>query len=337
MKGFLFFFLICTAAGAVLAQDLDQSTNSFFDDSEVKSYNPKNILVQGEVQAPVTVDLSGLSLRSVPIKQLGLENGKQVFRGAFFVSGYSLYDILNRAKIKKAPENTFKPPVDMYVIVENDKGEKAVFSWGEIYYRDSFDILITRSIQAINPARAKTKWTLPDEPFLVCGSDLLDVRFITNPAKITIKSYRQNEGVEEPKDVYSPEIGILTSSGSATVRDLSASIEKRKYKSILYGHGMGFKEVFSATAYLLKDTLAANAKLAPERLKNTLVVASAKDGYRVAFSASEIMNRNDNHDYLLNDLKDNPTGGRYTLVVPPDYFADRDVRSVDKITLVDIE
>jgi hypothetical protein len=337
MKELIFLFLVCTAVSGVVAQDLDQVTNSFFDDSEVKSYNPKNILVQGEVQTPGTVDLSGLPLRSVPIKQLGFENGKQVFRGAFFVSGYSLYDILNRTRIKKVPDNTFKPPVDMYVIVENDKGEKAVFSWGEIYYRDSFDILITRSIQAINPARAKTKWTLPDEPRLVCGSDLLDVRFISNPAKITVKSYWESEAAEKPKDVYSPEIKILTNSGSATVRDPSASIEKRNYQSILYGHGMGFKEVFNATAYLLKDTLAANAKLAPERLKNTIVVASAKDGYRVAFSASEIMNRNDNHDYLLNDLKDTPTGGRYTLVVPPDYFADRDVRSVDKITLVDIE
>lgn len=337
MKGLWFVFLIIIAISPVAAQDLNQNTNSFFDDSEIRTYAAKSIRVEGEVQTPGTIDLDSLPLRSVPIKQLGLENGKQVFRGAYFVSGYALYDILNHAKIKKAPENTFKPPVDMYVIVENDKGEKAVFSWGEIYYRDSFDLLITRSVQAVNPARAKTKWPLPEEPRLVCGSDLLDARFIGNPTRITVRSYWEKESSEKPKDIYAPEIKILKKAGSATVRDIGAAVEKRNYQSVLYGHGMGFKEVFSTPAYLLKDVLAAHAGLAPERLKNTVLIASARDGYRVAFSASEIMNRNDNHDYLLNDLKDNPTGGRYTLLVPPDYFADRDVRSIEKITLVEIE
>jgi hypothetical protein len=225
----------------------------------------------------------------------------------------------------------------MYVIVENNKGEKAVFSWGEIYYRDSFDILITRSIQSINPARAKITWPLPDEPRLVCGGDLLDTRFIGNPAKITVKSYWESGAAEKPKDIYSPEIRILSKGSSTAIRDLGPSIEKRKYESVIYGHGMGFKEVFDATGYVLKDVIAAHAKLAPERFKNTVAIASAKDGYRVVFSASEIMNRNDNHDYLLNDLKDTPSGGRYTLVVTSDYFADRDVRSIEKITLIDIE
>jgi hypothetical protein len=197
--------------------------------------------------------------------------------------------------------------------------------------------LVTRSIQAINPARAKTKWPLPDEPRLVCGGDLLNARFISNPSKITVRSYWEKGAAEKPKDIYSPEIRILTKAGPTVIRDISPSIRKRNYESVLYGHGMGFKEVFNSTGYLLKDILATQAKIAPERLKNTIAVVSAKDGYRVAFSASEIMNRNDNHDYLLNDLKDSPGAGRYALVVTSDYFADRDVRSVEKITLVDID
>jgi hypothetical protein len=337
MKWSLCFLLFAASIIALNAQDLDQSTNSLFDDSEVKTYTPKSILVQGEVQAPVTVDLSALPLRSVPIKELGFENGKQVFKGAYFVSGYSLYDILNRAKIKKASENTFKPSVDIYVIVENDKGEKAVFSWGEIYYRDSFNILITRTVQSINPARAKVTWPLPDEPRLISGGDLLNVRYIGNPTKITVKSYWESGSAEKAKDIYAPEIKLSTKAGSTSIRDLGPAIEKRNYQSVIYGHGMGFKEVFNAAGYVFKDVVSAHAKLAPERLKNTIAVISAKDGYRVVFSASEIMNRNDNHDYLLNDLKDTPVGGRYTLVVTPDYFADRDVRSVDKITLIDID
>ena len=336
MKWPLLLILFCTAIEPG-AQELEQNTNSQFDDSEVKTYTPKNILIQGEVQASQSVDLSRLSLRSVAIKELARENDKQVFKGAYFVSGYSLYDVLNRIRIKKAPENTFKPPVDLYVTVENDKGEKAVFSWGEIYYRNSFDILITKTVQPVNPARAKIVWPLPDEPRLICGNDLLNVRFINNPSKITIRSFFESAGGEKPKDIYSPEITISSNSGSVAIRDIGAAVGKRKNEGVLYGHGMGFKEIFSGTGYLLKDVLSAHAAWTPEQLKSSFLAISAKDGYRVVFSASEVMNRSDNHDYLLNDLKDNTSGGRYTLIVTSDYFADRDVRSVEKITLVQIE
>jgi hypothetical protein len=337
MKWSLSILFVILSIAAVNGQDPGQSTNSFFDDSQVKTYSPKSILVQGEVQAPVTVDLGALPLRSVAIKELGLENGKQVFKGAYFVSGYSLYDILSNAKIKKVPENTFKPPVDLYIVVENDKGEKTVFSWGEIYYRNSFDLLVTKSIQAINPAHSNAKWALPEEPRLISGGDLLNVRFISNPSKITVKSFFESASAEKPKDIYSAEIRFLTNSGSASIRDLDPFVEKRKYESILYGHGMGFKEVFDKAGFLFKDVLAAQAKPTADNLRNSIVVVSAKDGYHVVFSASEILNRNDNHDYLLNDLKDSATGGRYTLVVTPDYFADRDVRSVEKVTLKAID
>jgi hypothetical protein len=337
MRWSVYVLFMALSLSTLSAQDLDQSTNSLFDDSEVKTYNSQNILVQGEVQIPATVDLSRLPLRSVPIKELALENGKHVFKGAYFVSGYSLYDILNSIKIKKASENTFKPAVDMYAIVENDKGEKSVFSWGEIYYRDSFDILITKSVQAVNPAHAKIAWPLPGEPRLICGGDLLNVRFLSNPTKITVKSYYEVSASEKPKDTYAPEIKVVTKAGAAIIRDLGTAVEKRNYESVLYGHGMGFKEVLNVAGFRLMDALSASIKPAPEHLKNAIIVASAKDGYRVVFSASEIMNRNDNHDYLLNDLKDSPNAGRYTLVVTPDYFADRDVRSVEIIALVDID
>jgi hypothetical protein len=72
------------------AQDRNQSTNSFFDDSEIKTYSLKSILIQGEVQDPGPVDLTSLPLRSVAVKELGIEKGERVFKGAFFVNGYSL-------------------------------------------------------------------------------------------------------------------------------------------------------------------------------------------------------------------------------------------------------
>jgi hypothetical protein len=332
-----FLALILLISGTMAAaQDRSQSTNSLFDVSEVKTYAPRNILVQGEVQDPGIVDLGRLPIRNTPVKELALENGKQVFKGAFFVSGYALYDILSSKKVKKAPEDTFSPLVDMYAVVENDKGEKAVFSWGEIFYRDSFNILIAKSIQSINPAKIKTSWPLPAEPQLICANDLLSVRFLSNPTKITVLSYHGSAASEKPKDVYSPEIRVVAKRSSAVIRDIGPSIEKRHYESVHYGHGMGFKGVQTITGYLLKNLISANGKITPENLRQDIAVVSAKDGYRAVFSMSEIMNRNDNQDFLLNDLKDSPKEGRYTLIAP-DFFVDRNVKGIEKMEFINID
>jgi hypothetical protein len=311
---------------------LGQDRNSLFENPESKSYVVRSITVQGEVQSPGPVSLDSLPLRSAAIKELQMENGKQDFKGAYFVTGYSLYDILNGKKFKKDPENKFSPPVDLYIIVENDKGEKAVFSWGEIYYRDSFGILITKSISAINPARMSTKWTLPEEPRLVCGSDLLSLRFLSNPTKITVKSFHGAVPGEKPKDIYSAEFKIATGAGSATIGDMPSSVQKRAVTNLSYGHGMGYKGVLNLTGFRLKDLI--ESKVNPNDLRDTIVVASAKDGYRTVLSASEILNRNDNQDIILVDRKGSADDGRYLLFEPGDFFADRDVRAVEKIELI---
>jgi hypothetical protein len=69
-------------------------------------------------------------------------------------------------------------------------------------------------------------------------------------------------------------------------------------------------------------------------MRDTIAVVSAKDGYRVVLSASEILNRNDNQGFIMIDRKGSAEDGRYLLLEPGDFFADRDVRSVEKIELV---
>jgi len=320
-------------AAAVAAQTPPKSTSSFFDNSSSRDLAPKSIVIQGEVEDPGAVDLRSLPIRSVAVKEMGIENDKPVFKGAFFVNGYALYDILNTTNFKKAPENAFHSAVDLYVLVENDKGETAAFSWGEIYYRNSFDILIAITIQPINPARAKVSYALPDAPVLICAGDLLNVRYVSNPTKITVKSRRGIVPKEKPKDIYSPELKVTAKTGNFVIGEVDASVPKRTYSDVGYGHGMGFHGYGNVTGYLLKDLLATKLKPTPEMLREWLAVGSAKDGYRVVYSLSEIMNRGDNQDILLVDKKGDKTGGRYLLYPPDDFFADRDIRAIERLEL----
>jgi hypothetical protein len=72
-------------------------------------------------------------------------------------------------------------------------------------------------------------------------------------------------------------------------------------------------------------------------LREWIAVGSAKDGYRVVYSLSEIINRGDNQDFLLLDKKDTRSSGRYLLYPASDFFADRDIRSVEKLELLRAE
>jgi len=336
MKRLFLFF--CFLAIPLFAQELKENTSSFFDESEVKEFILKNIMVEGEVESPGMVDLSTLPIRNLPVKEFSFLNGKDKFIGSYYYSGYSLFDILNSKKVKKANQADFKPFVDLYVIVENDKGEKAVFSWGEIYYgKDNFQFLISKSVNAINPSKLKMKWPFPAEPRLICNRDAYNVRFIANPTKITIKSFSGNFAKQKPAEIFSPEIKIISGSKTETIEDIKSSVEKRKYKNIGYGHGMGYKGVKDVDGYLLKDILKAAMEFPYAELQNSIVCVSAKDGYRATYSLSEIINRSDNEDFLLSDRSDSKEDGKYSLFAAPDFFVDRNVRAVEKIEIVRVK
>jgi hypothetical protein len=322
----------------LFAQELKENTSSFFDESELKEFILKNILVEGEVEMPGVVDLSTLPLRNVPIKELSMQNGKDKYIGTYYYSGYSLFDILNSQKVKKANGADFKPAVDLYVVVENDKGEKAVFSWGEIYYaKDNFQALISKSVNAVNPSKMKMKWPLPAEPRLVCGRDAYNFRFISNPVKITVKSFPGVFTAIESKEIFSPGIKVTFGSQSAFIEDTKSTTEKRTFKNIGYGHGMGWKGVKDVEGYVFKDVLKEHLQIPEKEIASSVVCVSAKDGYRATYSLSELINRSDNEDFLLCERKDSKEDGRYTFYASPDFFVDRNVRAAERIQIISVK
>ena len=327
-------FFVCAT---VFAQDKSESSPSFFDDSEAKEYLLKSILVEGEVENPGAVDLLLLPLHSFPFKDVVYGGEKNKFNGSYYVSGYSLFDIINLKKVKKANEAEFKPAVDLYVVVENDKGDKAVFSWGELFYaKDNFRTVITKSVRAINPSKMKMKWSLPEVPVLVSGNDAFNFRTITNPTKITVKSFAGTYSKERIKEIFTPEFSIIKSDGDVLVNEISG-IEKRKFRGLSYGHGMGWKGVDEVEGFVFKDVLRNYIPIDEKQIASTVICVSAKDGYRVTYSLSEIVNRNDMNDFLLVEKNGSLEEGKYNLFATTDFFVDRNVRSVEKIEMLNVK
>jgi hypothetical protein len=331
------FVIMLFAYAIIFAQEKAETSPSFFDDSELKEYSLQSILIDGEVENPGSVDLQMLSTNGFPTKIVVYGKDKNKFVGSYFVSGYSFFDIINQKKVKKANEAEFKPAVDLYVIVENDKGEKVVFSWGELFYsKNNYRAVIAKSIRAINPSKMKMKWPLPETPILVCGDDAFNFRSISNPTKITVKSFVGNYSKEKVKEIYTPEFSLISSDANVTVKDVSG-IEKRKFRGLGYGHGMGWKGTEEVEGFVLKDVMGKYLTIDEKQIASTILCASAKDGYRVTYSLSEIINRNDMSDFLLIEKNDSKEEGKYNLFATPDFFVDRNVRSVEKIEILQVK
>ena len=321
----------------IFSQDKSESSPSFFDDSELKGYSLKSIQVEGEVENPGAVDFALLPINNFPAKDVSYGKDKNKFIGSYFFSGYSLFDIINQKKVKKANEAEFKPAVDLYVVVENDKGDKAVFSWGELFFaKDNFRTVITKSVRAINPSKMKMKWSLPNTPILICGNDAFNFRFVSDPTKITVKSFAGAYSKERIKEIFTPEFSIIKNDGDVLVKDISG-IEKRKFRGLGYGHGMGWKGVDEAEGFVFKDVLKNYITIDEKQIASTVICVSAKDGYRVTYSLSEIINRNDMNDFLLVEKNGSLEEGKYNLFATPDFFVDRNVRSVEKIEMLNVK
>ena len=110
--------IILFIATNVIAQDLNESTNSFFDDSVTKEFTLTTISLEGEVENPGKINLKSLPIHELTAKEAVKDNeGNTKFVGAYHYSGYSLFDIVNQKTLKKANVTDYSPFVDLYVII----------------------------------------------------------------------------------------------------------------------------------------------------------------------------------------------------------------------------
>jgi hypothetical protein len=318
-------------------QQAQEHTNDFYDDAGGHALiSVDSILISGEVSEPVTIQKSTLPRHSVLFKDTRFSDEGGRFVGAYQYHGYSLYDILNTVKLEKANADDYSPIIDLYIIVEDASGNTAVFSWGEVFYpNNKHQIIIADSVNPILPSKVDDKWPLPKTAQLIAGHDLYTERSLSQPVKITIKSIPGYfPSIPEDMPLYSPGIELLSAGDSLTfISEIPESLPLLHYKNTFYGRGRGIHGITDFYGVSLKSLIKKHYGLTADRLRHGLFVISAADGYRAAFSYSEIMNRNDQSEVILNDRNAGTEGGRYRLFVSADFFSDRAIKSVNTIDL----
>jgi hypothetical protein len=324
-----------SALSGIQLIDTADMTNNFYDNAETFTLPVKDLVIEGEIANSGKVDFSKLKKHSAIVKETLLDSsGSDKFVGAYRYDGYSLYDILDDRILKKANSSEFKPIIDLYIEIENDKGQKVIFSWGEIYYPNNLNkIIIASDVSRIVPSKTKDIWPLPAESKIVAGSDLVTERNISSPVKITVRSYPRSFKVDRTMALmYSPDIRIFNGSKQVDIiKNLPSNINQQTFNTIFYGRGRGIHSTTPFSGILLKDLLLTYYPFIRENLKSGILCLAGVDGYRCALSYSEIFNRNDQQEFLLIKTKPEEEGGLYRVFAACDFFSDRAVKSLSEI------
>jgi hypothetical protein len=317
--------------------DTADMTNNFYDNTETYALPVKDLIIEGEIANPGKVDFAKLIKHSVIVKEALLNgSGSDRFVGAYRYNGYSLFDILDDRILKKANSSEFKPIIDLYIEIENDKGQKVIFSWGEIYYPNNLhSIIIASDVSRIVPSKTKDLWPLPSESKIVAGSDLVTERNISSPVKILVSSFPLSFKVERNMTrMYASEIRIFKSSEQVdSIKKLPSGINLHTFNTIFYGRGRGIHSTTPFSGVLLKDLLLDYYPFNRENLQSGILCLAGVDGYRCAFSYSEVFNRNDQQEFLLITSRPEEDGGLFRIFPACDFFSDRAVKSLSEIHL----
>jgi len=308
-------------------------TNDFFDNEPFYELPVKELYIDGEIGNPGIVEFSQLPVRSLIVKETVIDADSNKFVGAYRYDGYSLYDIMNVSRLDKINKEEFPPIIDVYIEIENDNGDKALFSWGEIFYpTNRHQIIVAAKVMMIKPSKTKDEWPLPETCKIVVGTDLLTERNITNPVKITVRSYNKTFEVSNREGTYSPEINIFSDSIIiATLSELPANQDLITYPTIFYGRGRGIHSVTPFQGIMLKNILSSHFSLSKDNIQKGIFVVAAQDGYRTVYTFSEIMNRNDQSEVLVVDMGEGTEEGRFRLFPAADFFSDRAIFAVKGI------
>jgi beta-aspartyl-peptidase (threonine type) len=186
------------------------------------------------------------------------------------------------------------------------------------------------------PSKAKDLWPLPEETKIVAGNDLVTSRNISNPVKITIKSldskYTVNRNITP---LFSETMRISVNGKQRSIlASLPEAVEDDTYRTVFYGRGMGIHGTTPFSGGKLQDLLKNYYQGSVDALRSGMVVIAGVDGYRAAFTLSEIVNRNDQQEVLIIDRDNYEGAGRFSLFPAGDFFSDRAIKAIMEIDLL---
>jgi DMSO/TMAO reductase YedYZ molybdopterin-dependent catalytic subunit len=308
------------------------------------------IRITGEVACSLTLTAEDLSrFQSVRV-QLNEVMKDGTYRGTFYYQGVPLKTLLDTATIRKK-DMTFNKNNDLAIRVRNKNGDTVALSWGEVYYRNSNDVLIATAATPIIPHKNCASCHEPEVyeprmaqferaigfPKLVLADDGYADRSMENVVSIEVIDPSHGIPVDRLAELSSPTFRITGAvEKEFTVSDLS-TFPADELAVVHLGEGKGFHGISSFSGPTFTSLL--NAAGIEEDLAGIFLV-SAPDGYRSTFSFGELFLKRTPPATIMADTKNgNPIekGGRFFLIPSEDLMSDRCVKSVASVEVLSLK
>jgi DMSO/TMAO reductase YedYZ molybdopterin-dependent catalytic subunit len=315
-------------------------------DGPVHSGN--SISITGTVRQPLSLSVEDINRYQTVTVQLNEIMKDGTYRGVFYYRGAPLRVLLDTTFIQKEETAAFSKKTDMAILVKSKDGKEVALSWGEIYYRNSSDIIVATSASPIMPHKSCASCHDPDFyrpymdqfsrdiglPKLVVGSDTYADRSIEDIVSIQVIDPGPRKPAVDSGELFSPAFTITGDvKKEITITDLSP-YPRAEARVKMVGEGKGFHGITDFSGAPLKAMLD-QAGIDYDLTK--VFYVSAPDGYYALYSYGEIYLNRDEESVILADTANNEAiqeGGSFFLIATEDLMADRDVKSVEEIEVI---
>lgn len=304
--------------------------------------------ISGEVRQSLhftNKDLEKLS--TIPTRLNGVSRSGH-YSGAFYFHGPSLKSLLEFAGIEKKGSD-FNKDLDLAIVVRDKAGKEIVLSWGEIFYRNPGDIIVAVKAEPIRPHHERNRiprayWPWLDQldrevgfPKLVVANDFYSDRSLEEIQSIEVVDLHPDVHREKQKVLFSPTFSISGSVANPVEMSVLPDVNRTDILFKVVGDGQGYHGLKSFGGVPLTDLL---KQAGIQGDLDTAVIVSSPDGYRTTLSYGELFLSKFGKNTLIGDTmarKPVTARGKFFLLIPDDLSADRSVKAIQEIRVVNLK
>lgn len=295
------------------------------------------IEIGGNIAKPGRVSLKGLTKRSVTVKELGYRDHMTgEFIGAYRYDGYSLYDLLASQTVQNSQKNLPQNGHVEYVIIENAKGQKVIFTFDEIFNATKLhQIIIATDVTPLTVGQRKIGFeNFPDTAKIIAGNDLFGCRFIVNPVRIKIVSVPFTKNLPGGKE-YTPICTIenLVDNVNEKIEKWPSGFPVQNLRTVFFGDNKETQTLQQLRGFQLRELLYKEFPLSESLIQSGLITVKSADESLILFSFSEVFNRNDQQDLYITQPEQKTQMESGVLFPTGDFTTARMVKNVSSITL----
>lgn len=303
--------------------------------------------IGGAVRQPLNLSISDLErFGSQEVRMTDYGRDKN-FHGVFVYQGVPLRNLLQVAAIAKDGPG-FNKTTDLAVVVRAGSGKSVVLSWGEIFYKNPSNVMIAFAANPVRPHHASGCGSCHGPDVYKPALDQLDrevgfPKLIVANDSFSDRSLEDVVGIEVVDPGRDPKKGgSKASTALFTMVDEIGAFRKfydlegfptNRVSVAEVGDGRGFHGFMEFEGVSLRHLIQRMG--IAEDMDRALLVTST-DGYRALVSFGEIFLSPLGDRIILAEHKAVIPGEekKFTLVIPDDLAADRDVKTVTKMEVV---